>query len=230
MSNLPPLSGEAGELEGLEKLATPGPWRKRTTGNMGNLIEADSGKRAYPGDDGFRAVGTYQSCCTDRPAVDENANAEANGALIVALRNTALPIIRRQAEEIAWLNAECTASMTTVAEERHRAEAAESEVLRLTAEQAPLEQAYADIARIVGYSGTEGEPLVVAVHNRISSARADGFAECRSSIQKFLREDADWRRREANGGSPDADQLRTSAIVILNALAFVNGLQPMEKK
>jgi hypothetical protein len=63
---------------------TPGPWRRATKGNMGNAIEADSGKRSYDGDTGFRVVAMFQACTDKRLASEEDANMEANGALIIA--------------------------------------------------------------------------------------------------------------------------------------------------
>lgn len=66
---------------------TPTPWRLRTTGNMGNLIEADSGKSLDHLDDGYRIVATYQECCASDKYQVQDANRRANGAFIVEAVN-----------------------------------------------------------------------------------------------------------------------------------------------
>lgn len=64
---------------------TPGPWRKAMGGNMGNVIEAQSGKNYGTGDDGFRHVASYQACGDNaRKYHEEWGNASANGSLIAA--------------------------------------------------------------------------------------------------------------------------------------------------
>lgn len=35
---------------------TAGPWRVKTTGNIGNMVEGFSGKPLFDGDDGYRCV------------------------------------------------------------------------------------------------------------------------------------------------------------------------------
>lgn len=63
---------------------TPGPWRIATTGNFGNVVEADCGERIYEHDLGFRTVAIFQPCCRSNKAADKDANAKANGLLISA--------------------------------------------------------------------------------------------------------------------------------------------------
>ena len=64
---------------------TPGPWRIRTNGNIGNAIEADCGLRSpLFADNGFRTVATFQSCCASDRYDEQQANALANAHLIVA--------------------------------------------------------------------------------------------------------------------------------------------------
>ena len=63
---------------------TPGPWRIAEGGNLGNSVEGDSGKRHYDGDDGYRTVAMYQSCCSSERWADQEANARANAHLIAA--------------------------------------------------------------------------------------------------------------------------------------------------
>lgn len=63
---------------------TPGPWRLKTTGNMGNCIEALAG--TWEGEPRYAHVASYQYCL---PAEISNynvqeANAIANGRLIAA--------------------------------------------------------------------------------------------------------------------------------------------------
>jgi len=64
---------------------TPGPWRI-SQGNIGNTIEAQSGKKSHEFDDGFRVVAMAQSCePTGRYVKEkEKENAEANINLIAA--------------------------------------------------------------------------------------------------------------------------------------------------
>ena len=66
---------------------TPTPWRLRTTGNMGNLIEAYSGKHQGDFDNGFRTVVSYQECCASDKYLEQEANCAANGAFIVKAVN-----------------------------------------------------------------------------------------------------------------------------------------------
>ena len=61
---------------------TPGPWRIRTTGNIGNCIEGQSGKKLFAGDDGFRSIATFQHCEQTGLYVNEQQNALANARLI----------------------------------------------------------------------------------------------------------------------------------------------------
>jgi len=64
---------------------TPGPWRIKTTGNIGNAIEADCGLRSpLFADNGFRTVATFQSCCASDRYDEQEANALANARLIAA--------------------------------------------------------------------------------------------------------------------------------------------------
>ena len=66
------------------------PWRIKTTGNIGNAIEAHAGMPPrFEGDDGYRTICMVQSCCpSDSLADDERANFEANRNLIVTAVNT----------------------------------------------------------------------------------------------------------------------------------------------
>lgn len=66
---------------------TPTPWRLKTSGNTGNAIEADSGKRYGELNDGFRIVASYQECCASDKYHEQLANCHANGALIVEAVN-----------------------------------------------------------------------------------------------------------------------------------------------
>lgn len=63
---------------------TPGPWQIDTTGNIGNAIKAQSGKRTYEGDDGFRAVALFMDCCSSELAATQEENRLANARLIAA--------------------------------------------------------------------------------------------------------------------------------------------------
>jgi hypothetical protein len=82
-------------LKELEAKATDGPWRK-SKGNIGNGIEGYCGKKSpiYEGDDGYRMVGTYQSCKATEKYSEEAENQKANGDLIIYLRNHAKEIIK----------------------------------------------------------------------------------------------------------------------------------------
>jgi len=66
------------------------PWRIKTTGNIGNAIEAHAGMPPrFEGDDGYRTVCMVQSCCpSDSLADDERTNFEANRNLIITAVNT----------------------------------------------------------------------------------------------------------------------------------------------
>lgn len=67
---------------------TPTPWRLKTGGNIGNSIEAYSGKRSHLyDDDGYRTVALYQGCGQNNNYIDERGNAAANGAFIVKAVN-----------------------------------------------------------------------------------------------------------------------------------------------
>lgn len=63
---------------------TPGPWRLKTTGNMGNCVEGLSGRPVDEYDDGFRVVAMFQACTASTQYAEEDANAAANGRLIAA--------------------------------------------------------------------------------------------------------------------------------------------------
>jgi hypothetical protein len=63
---------------------TPGPWRKKTNGNIGNSIEAQSGRQAHADDDGMRIVATYQECTASDQYAAQEENRAANGNLIAA--------------------------------------------------------------------------------------------------------------------------------------------------
>lgn len=63
---------------------TPGPWRIATTGNYGNTIEAQSGRKNYDFDTGYRAVGTFQACESTGRHKEEEENRLANGRLMAA--------------------------------------------------------------------------------------------------------------------------------------------------
>lgn len=63
---------------------TPGPWRIATKGNIGNTIEAQSGRKVHDLDDGMRTLATFQSCCASDLYVEQEANQLANGRLIAA--------------------------------------------------------------------------------------------------------------------------------------------------
>lgn len=78
----------------LGEKATKGPWRKCVAGNFGNVIEADSGKRRYHGDVGYRPVAAYQDCTAAERADEQDANRAANGDLIAAAGN--LPDLARE--------------------------------------------------------------------------------------------------------------------------------------
>lgn len=63
---------------------TPGPWRKARGGNIGNLVEGQSGRILHDHDDGYRAVATYQGACSSGNYLAQDANRDANGSLIAA--------------------------------------------------------------------------------------------------------------------------------------------------
>jgi len=63
---------------------TPGPWRIATTGNYGNIIEAQSGRQNYDFDTGYRTVATFQACESTGRYKEEEENRIANGYLIAA--------------------------------------------------------------------------------------------------------------------------------------------------
>lgn len=63
---------------------TPGPWRIATKGNYSNLIEAYRGGEVDTLDDGYRPIGSFQSCVASRLWDDEQENARANGLLMAA--------------------------------------------------------------------------------------------------------------------------------------------------
>jgi hypothetical protein len=63
---------------------TKGPWRIGTKGNLGNTIEAQSGKASHEFDDGYRVVATFQDCCKTNLYAELEANRLANGNLISA--------------------------------------------------------------------------------------------------------------------------------------------------
>lgn len=67
--------------------ATARPWRLRTGGNIGNSIEAYSGKHHSELDDGYRIVASFQECGPSEKYMDQLANGIANGALIVRAVN-----------------------------------------------------------------------------------------------------------------------------------------------
>jgi hypothetical protein len=64
---------------------TPGPWRLKTSGNLGNAIEAYCGERR--GEGRWSIVCTFQNALSDpalRTLDEENVNEAANGNLIAA--------------------------------------------------------------------------------------------------------------------------------------------------
>ena len=63
---------------------TPGPWRLKTDGNMGNTIEAQTNRRSHEFDKGWRSVATFQSACESDFYADQEENGRANGELIAA--------------------------------------------------------------------------------------------------------------------------------------------------
>ncbi len=67
---------------------TPTPWRLRTSGNVGNAVEAFCGKTHGDLDDGFRIVATYQECISGVDYKTHVANAHANGQFIVRAVNS----------------------------------------------------------------------------------------------------------------------------------------------
>lgn len=96
---------------------TPLPWRLATRGNIGSLIEGYSGKHLYDGDDGFRAIASFQECCASEMYLDQQNNREANGALIVRSVNS-LPSLVKALEEIAafpYIGAKAECQMMLIA-------------------------------------------------------------------------------------------------------------------
>jgi hypothetical protein len=72
-------------VSGVVGKPTPGPWRIRTNGNIGNAVEAECGLRSpLFADNGFRTVATFQSCCASDRYDEQEANALANARLIAA--------------------------------------------------------------------------------------------------------------------------------------------------
>lgn len=67
---------------------TPTPWRLRVSGNIGNAIEAYSGKHYSELDDGYRTLATFQECCSSPSYADQQKNCAANGAFIVEAVNS----------------------------------------------------------------------------------------------------------------------------------------------
>jgi hypothetical protein len=64
---------------------TPGPWRLKTSGNLGNAIEAYCGE--WRGEGRWSIVCTFQNALSDpalRTLDEENVNEAANGNLIAA--------------------------------------------------------------------------------------------------------------------------------------------------
>src|SRR5574343_1619375 len=97
--------GMNGEEAMSEVKHTPVPWRLRTRGNIGNTIEADSGKRYDSLDDGFRVVAMYQECCASDRCLDEQENRDANGAFIVEAVNNYESLRAKLAKATAALEA-----------------------------------------------------------------------------------------------------------------------------
>lgn len=86
-------------LRELMEKATPGPWRLKTSGNFGNMIEADSGKRSgLHLDDGMRSVASYQYCGPSDRYDEQEATTAATGELIVAAVNALPALLARIAE------------------------------------------------------------------------------------------------------------------------------------
>lgn len=63
---------------------TPGPWRMKMNGNIGNAIEGCAGRKSFEGDDGYRTLATYQDACDSGLYDEQEANRIANGRLIAA--------------------------------------------------------------------------------------------------------------------------------------------------
>lgn len=61
---------------------TPGPWRHRVGGNLGNAIEAYTGEWEYG--EKWEIVATFQCAPTRSKHPDDMVNAKANGDLIAS--------------------------------------------------------------------------------------------------------------------------------------------------
>ena len=88
--------------------ATPGPWRVKTTGNIGNQIEAQSGLRSWERDDGMRSVCGFQYCGSSQNYYEQKEVTAATGELIAEAVN-ALPALLALAEAVeggeqAWVS------------------------------------------------------------------------------------------------------------------------------
>ena len=79
--------------------ATPGPWRVKTTGNIGNQIEAQSGLRSWERDDGMRSVCGFQYCGSSQNYYEQKEVTAATGELIAEAVN-ALPALLALAETV----------------------------------------------------------------------------------------------------------------------------------
>ena len=82
--------------------ATPGPWRVKTTGNIGNQIEAQSGLRSWERDDGMRSVCGFQYCGSSQNYYEQKEVTAATGELIAEAVN-ALPALLALAEAVEGL-------------------------------------------------------------------------------------------------------------------------------
>ena len=63
---------------------TAGPWRVKTTGNIGTMVEGFSGKPLFDGDDGYRCVALFSACEPTGLYAAEEENRMANARLIAA--------------------------------------------------------------------------------------------------------------------------------------------------
>jgi hypothetical protein len=91
---------EIARLRELLGKATPGPWRVKTTGNIGNQIEAQSGRKTWERDDGWRSVAGFQYCGPSENYYEQAEVAAATGELIAAAVN-ALPALLALAEAVS---------------------------------------------------------------------------------------------------------------------------------